>query len=535
MKSTQNFALINKEIKNLKHLFNLKEFSKAEKITRDLIKKFPKYSILYNYLGLFLFQEKKINEAIRSFKKGIKNEPKFIQSYLSLANLYKNTKKKDLAIKWYYKAIKINPKNPEPYNNLGNLYRSENTFSSESSLKKAIKIYKKGIKIKNNPQEHLLYVNLGTAYKSLGKIKEAESYFKRSIKVKPNFFFAHRYLGLVKKWKKEDENLLHLKEAFLNFNNDSEVKRELAFTLGKAYDDIKNFDEAIKFFKEGNRIARSSYKYSINDEKDFHDKIKSNFDLFKHLGKNNTLISKAIKTKPIFIIGMPRSGTTLVEQILGSHSKVFAAGEITLLGDLINKFLYVYNENISNESKFVLNNKLIIKIKKLYIREVLKISKKTSIITNKYPLNFKWIGLIKLIFPESKVIHTIRNPKDICFSIYKNYFPSSGMKFSNSMDDILQFYDLYDDIMAYWHTVLPGFVYDFKYENLINKPKTEIEKLLNYLNLNWDNKCMNFYKNKRAVDTLSDTQVRMPLYNSSINYWKSYSKHLPEKFKSLKD
>ena len=103
------------------------------------------------------------------------------------------------------------------------------------------------------------------------------------------------------------------------------------------------------------------------------------------------------------------------------------------------------------------------------------------------------------------------------------------------MDDILQFYDLYDDIMAYWHTVLPGFVYDFKYENLINKPKTEIEKLLNYLNLNWDNKCMNFYKNKRAVDTLSDTQVRMPLYNSSINYWKSYSKHLPEKFKSLKD
>jgi len=224
MKSTQNFALINKEIKNLKHLFNLKEFSKAEKITRDLIKKFPKYSILYNYLGLFLFQEKKINEAIRSFKKGIKNEPKFIQSYLSLANLYKNTKKKDLAIKWYYKAIKINPKNPEPYNNLGNLYRSENTFSSESSLKKAIKIYKKGIKIKNNPQEHLLYVNLGTAYKSLGKIKEAESYFKRSIKVKPNFFFAHRYLGLLKKWKKEDENLLHLIEAFLNFNNDSEVK-----------------------------------------------------------------------------------------------------------------------------------------------------------------------------------------------------------------------------------------------------------------------------------------------------------------------
>ena len=178
----------------------------------------------------------------------------------------KNIKKKDLAIKSYNKAIKINPNNPETYNNLGNLYRSGNSFTSESSLKKAIKIYKKAVKIKDNPEKHLVYVNLGTAYKSLGKNEVAESYFKKSIKVKPNFFFAHRYLGLVKKWKKEDENLLKLKQIFLNFKDNNEIKRELAFTIGKAYDDIKNFDEAIKFFKEGNRIARSSYKYSINDD-----------------------------------------------------------------------------------------------------------------------------------------------------------------------------------------------------------------------------------------------------------------------------
>ena len=154
-------------------------------------------------------------------------------------------------------------------------------------------------------------------------------------------------------------------------------------------------------------------------------------------------------------------------------------------------------------------------------------------ITDKMPFNFRWIGLIKLILPNAKIVHCKRDSKDICFSIFKNFFYSNGIGFAYTFEDIINYHSLYKDLMQHWNQTIPDFIYNIKYEDLIDNPKIEVQKLLKYLELNWEEECLNFYNSDRPVHTLSDTQVRKPLYKNSIQNWRYFENYLPEIFKSL--
>ena len=154
-------------------------------------------------------------------------------------------------------------------------------------------------------------------------------------------------------------------------------------------------------------------------------------------------------------------------------------------------------------------------------------------VSDKLPINFKWIGLIKLILPNSKIVHCIRNPKDNCLSIFKNFFPNKNLNFAYNFEEISVFYNLYDDLMKYWENVLPKFVIDIKYEDLIKNPKQQISGLLKKCNLSWNDKCLKFYNNKRPIKTASDVQARKKIYKSSIDLWKNYEKYLNDFFVKL--
>ena len=308
-------------------------------------------------------------------------------------------------------------------------------------------------------------------------------------------------------------------------------KLELSFALGKAFDDIKKFDKAFKYYKEGNKLRRSNIKFSIKRENNEFSIIKKAFN--ENFFKKNQNIGNEDST-PIFILGMPRSGTTLVEQIISSHPNVYGGGELNYLNDLVKRYFYKDDSlsfeliNQDNENNFA-------NISLEYIEKIKKISKKSLYITDKLPINFKWIGLIKLILPKSKVIHCVRNSKDICISIYKNYFTNTELNYAYDLDELVSFYNLYNDLMNFWEKSFPNFIIQIKYEELIKNPKKEIPKLIKKCNLSWDEKCIKFYDNKRTVKTASDTQVRNKIFKSSVDSWKKYEKYVKKNFSSLKN
>ena len=230
---------------------------------------------------------------------------------------------------------------------------------------------------------------------------------------------------------------------------------------------------------------------------------------------------------------MPRSGSTLVEQILSNHPKVFGGDELNFLGNLIkkhfdNKASGLFLNNIIN-----IDEEYLKKIGHEYISNLRNISDNSERVTDKFLINFKWIGLIKLILPNSKIVHCVRNPRDNCLSIFKNYFTSNKLNFSYNLEEIAEFYNLYSDLMEYWKNMLPKSFFDIKYEKLIQNPKQQIRNLLKECNLTWHDNCLKFYNNKRPIKTASDTQARKKIYKSSVDSWKNYEKDLKKFFKIL--
>ncbi len=232
---------------------------------------------------------------------------------------------------------------------------------------------------------------------------------------------------------------------------------------------------------------------------------------------------------------MPRSCTTLVEQILSSHSEVYGAEEVEFIPSLLKKNFGDKNPRLFFEGIINFDKDNLKKIGEEYIVKMRSISNDAKKTTDKLPINFLYIGFIKLILPNSKIVHCHRNVKDNCFSIFKNQFGSGKIKFAYDMNEIVAYYNLYENLMKYWTKLLPSFLYDIKYEDLISNTKIEIQKLLKYCNLNWSDDCLNFHNNKRLIKSASDIQVRRKIYSSSIDSWKNYEKYLSEYFTKLND
>jgi len=513
---------IENEIQDLLNLYKIKKLSAAEMAANNLISKHPQNVWLYNILGLILTEQKRFDDAINCYEKGIKVDAGYAEIYDNLATVYREKKDYTKSENFYKKSIELDNKIPESKNNLGNLYRLLNNNN------RAIDCYLGSIKTKKNffPGHY----NLGITYKSIGRFEEARSHLKETIKINENIYAAHRSLSEITKYSVNDPHLNLLNKIYYDKKNKSINKKELAFALGKAYDDVKDFKKAFKFYNEGNKLHRQTIDFSINDEIDEFREIKKTFN--KELYKAVNKLGKQDNT-PIFILGMPRSGTTLVEQILSSHPDVYGGDELNFLPNIIKEF-FTSNNNKIYFDKFKKIDKIESeKIGSKYIKNLKNLSVNSKKITDKLPINFKWIGLIKLILPNSKIIHCNRNSKDVCLSIFKNYFVSDKLKYAYNLEELTEFYKLYSNLMKHWEKTLPRFIYNIKYENIINNPNKEIKNLLKACNLVWNDQCLKFYENKRVVKTASDTQVRKKLYRTSLHSWKKYKKFINKFFKEL--
>ena len=503
--------------------------NKAEEQAKDLIKKNPNVAFIYNLLGLILMSLKKNAEAIKVFEKGIKIDPTFAMIYNNLGLLYFNSKFENNITKaeeLYNKSISLNDKIAEPHTNLGNLKKCVNKMDD------AIECHKKALSI--NPNFSFSYLNLGNIYIEIGKFNEAKINIEKAIELNSNLSIAHRTLSRLKKYKEGDIHINVLHEKYKNtLDINIYSKMDYAFALGKAYEDLKDYKKSFKYYESANYTYRKTLNFSIKEiKKEFNDikKIyeKNLFEKFKNKNTNS-------KYQVIFILGMPRSGTTLVEQILSNHSKVFGAGEVNFIPDLMNKNFSTHNLNLFFQGVVKFNNDDLNKIAKEYIDKMIKSSSNKKIFTDKLPINFLWIGFIKLILPNSKIIHCYRNPKDNILSIYKNHFPGGKIDFGYKLDELVDYYNEYKSLMKHWHKLLPNFIYDIKYENLITNTNIEIRNLVKFTNLPWENSCLEYYENKRPIKTASDVQARKKIYKTSINAWKNYKNYLDVFFINLKN
>ena len=476
------------DMRELQYLYNSNEFYILENKARGLLKKYNKSVELQNILGFALSSQRKLIDATKIFEKIIKTQPDFYFAYNNMGNVLKDLCKLDEAKIYYQKCIKINPNYIEAY------------------------------------------IGLGKIFLDLNKLDKSAAVFKQALKLKPENGELHRRLSQVVKYEQTSSHVKDMEKIISSGDVTHIQQMHLSFALGKAYEDMKSYDKAFLHWKKGNFLKRKQIKYSTKYQARLVKTIKENFtndlfEKFKNYGnRDNTLI---------FIVGMPRSGTTLVQQIISSHPKVFGVGESNQFSNKINECFFKENgflkENLYNFDPINFS-----KIGEEYIKNIRQLSTDTKHILVKDLLNFTWLGFIKLIFPNAKIVHCVRNPMDTCVSLFKNYFVG-GVDFSYDLIEMGEYYNLYRDIMLFWNNILPNYYVNIFYEELINDPKKQIEKLLNVCNLEWNESCMQFYNNKHFMSTGSNSiNIHQPIYKTSMQYWKRYEKQLQPLLEILK-
>jgi len=328
-------------------------------------------------------------------------------------------------------------------------------------------------------------------------------------------------IGQSMKYSKNNDHYISITNKILDKNLPDKEKVELYFAITKAEEDMNNFKEASQNLILGNNLKKKLSNYNVKKDLDLLKNIKEIFNNY-----NPKSETKKKDDKIIFILGMPRSGTSLVEQIISSHSNVFGCGELPILSKII-KDNFIKNNLISVDSfdKVINEDKKINDLKINYQKFIKNFNVKEQFITDKAPLNFRWIGFIKILFPNSKIIHCKRDPKNNCLSIYKNLF-EGGLNFAYDQEDLVRYYKEYENLMLFWKTKFKDSIFEIEYENLVNNNQDEIKKIINFCGLEWEDKCLAFHKNTNPIKTMSTAQARKPIYKTSLKSFEKYKEYL---------
>jgi len=553
--NNEEILLLKKEVNYAVKLLTNGQINEALKIVEALIKKSPNVPLLYNIRGVCYQTIRELGNAIDDFSQATILKSDYAEAYCNLGVTYQEKGDLVSAVNAYKNAIDNDNNYPTAHNNLGKIFLASGEIDSSiehlecaitlksdfadahnnlgsaflriNKLNDAIKSYKKAIALK--PDFAVANNNLGIAYLRTGDPKLASKFFENAITITPGYATAHHNLSGVKVYKEKDKQV-SLIESLLIENNLSQKERiYLNFALAKAYEDLGNHEELFKHLNEGNRIRKKEMSNSIADSEEHNELIKLFFNS-NNINNIKLTYRDSLPIRPIFIVGMPRSGTSLVEQIISSHHEVYGAGEVNnfhnIIMPIIEKHAVNENYNLKND-EFAL-------IRKQYSNSLERFYANEKVITDKWILNFKTIGFILSAFPESKIVHLKRDARATCWSIYKHYFSDEGNRWAYDYQDLARFYKSYVGLMDYWHNLFPGKIYDISYEDLTSDQEKETRNLLRYCDLDWDENCLNFYTNTRAVKTASAVQVRNKMYQGSSDVWRQYSEHLKPLLDALK-
>jgi tetratricopeptide (TPR) repeat protein len=488
-------------------LRELGRLDESETSLRQAIALNPDYAEAHSNLGNTLQELGRLDGALASYTQAIALKPDLAEAHSNLGKMLKELGRLDEAEASYRKAVALKPDLALAHSNLGNTLRELGRLDeSETSLRQAIAL---------KPDYAEAHYNLGITLKELGRLDEVEASYTQSIAFKSDYAEAHRALTLVKNFESKDEQYSKMQELYLDENISQEERCHINFGLAKACEDLGDFEQAFTHYSEGNALRKKLLNYDINQDEKLFRKIKDNYPRIEHNSLAPNKLSKNLI--PVFIVGMPRSGTTLVEQIISSHSKVTGAGELN--------FAAQFGANIGTgitES----NNEILLEFRSKYLTELNRIYNKNMIITDKMPQNFRYIGLLAAALPEAKIIHVKRNPAAVCWANYKQYFVSNSIGYCYAIDDVISYHKLYENLMGFWMNTLSNRIYNLDYEQLTVNQDRETRQLIEYLGLDWDEKCLSPQNNTRSVATASNIQVRKKVYRGSSEQWRKYQPFL---------
>ena len=471
----------------------------------------------HNNLGNLLTQKGHIKQSIEHLNLALKLNPKFAEAHnnLGLANMELN--KLSECINNFLLAIENNPQYEGAYINLGRVYRELNEFDNE------LNCYKKCLKIKPNASKIL--VQLGRAYRNRGENKLAIDCFESSLNFNPESYSAYFELANRSEYKLNKEQIAKMESFAENDGLNDNDKINLNYALALIYEKNEDSDKLFSSLHRANSLRKKSLNYSLHDDEKRANNVK---DFYQGLpnAKEIKLHEKSKSKNPIFIVGMPRSGSSLIEQILSSHHNVYGGGELQIFRKILNPLINTFLNDRESFQETIKDNNCYESIRYEYLESIDRLDFKEAFFTDKALLNFQYIGLILRALPDSKIIHIKRDAMAICWSNFKTNFAQRGIAFSNDLNDLVGFYRLYEEQMNFWHSEFPNQIYDLKYESMTKNQIIETKELLNFCNLDWDENCLHFYNNNRSVKTASKDQVRKKIYSGSSDAWKKYKNYL---------
>lgn len=483
-------------------LINLEKFYQAELILTNLLSDEPQNQDILTNLGIIKVKTKKYDEAEKFYKAAQNIDIKNVNVTFNLINLYFEIDDIERAL---FELIKIN------FLNLNSEYYHQllaEAYIRNRVYDQAINEHNNAIRL--NPTNPLNYFWRGVCLTWGGKFEAAQESFLKAIELNPENFEFYFSLSRISKIDKGSDLFKKLK---LNIDNNLLGNKNLSylyFTLHKIYENEKNYEKSFEYLSKANRLQKNINKFNLNKLHQLKEKIKFNFSKFfvKELDNDSQI--------PIFIVGMPRSGTSLLEQIISKHKLVYAAGELNFIHHhLKQSFEY---SNIKDNYEI---------IRQGYLKKLFSLTNKKYIV-DKMPFNFFWIGYILKLFPKAKIIHIQRERTDTCFSIFKHVFAEGAVSFAYSQRDIMNFYSVYNELMSFWKDQVGSQYFDLNYEDLAENPLEKSKEVFNFLKIEFKKDYINISENSNWIQTASDVQLRDKISLNKIPKWKYYENYINE-------
>ena len=489
------------------------KLDEAVEILTKALKKKPDYAEAHHNLGLALSRIKDIKQSLKHFDKAVSIDPKYVNALNSRGSLYKQMGQLALALKDFKTALRLSPNDQVVKENLCSIL--EELGYVDQSLKLTEEL------LTQDPENLAFTRRKAVQLNALGRKPEAIDGFKEILKLRSNDGEA---MGNLLEMLPEDQRI-PLRQEAIELANKKDVEAydlvRLSFALAADAERNKDHEKTGFWLNSANATYRNSLQPPpILDETRF-----AQARLFFKNGTPESLKEAGNSSqRPIFVVGLMRSGTSLVEQIISSHSEVFGAGELNSVTDLGSEIM-AFGPNVSAQAISEFANDY------LSILDAVDVVAPRTV--DKMPANFFFVGLLKTAFPNARIINTVRDPRDTCFSIWKNFFDTQAHQYAYDQIELAHFANEYRSLMAFWDELFPNAVYHVCYEDLVADQEGQSRKLLDHLELPWESQVLEFYKNKRAVRTASVNQVREKMYTSSVKSWEPHKDHLRVLFDGL--
>lgn len=474
-------------------------------------------------LAMVLGQAGLMKQSFHHLKQVLSLDPNHLDAHVKLAYItYQNGDTAE-AMSHLQKVRKLNPEHLEMNLRLGTIYLAMNNFSRARGCFNKV--------LRQNPDHEEAISHLASLHAYSGDAEKAFQVLLPLLQSRPvSISAANTFAIFCRPLERCQEAIELLEERLTQKPMTVEDESRISFSLGKLYDGMQQYRKAFERYDKGNKLTDNFYdaweeKQSIQEiAKRLNEEFFNQVEHAKHLSK---------RIQPVFIVGMPRSGTSLTEQILSCHPLVHAAGERLEIPQLASSVCELLDSQqsypfcLASADRSSLNT-----MAKRYIKAVTEnTGKAVQIVTDKMPDNYQHLGLIQLLFPKAKIIHCVRNPIDTCLSCYFNKL--LGRAYSYNLTRLGRHYRLYEDMMTHWKNVLPLSILDVHYENLVDNQERVSREIVEFCGLKWDNRCLDFHKSKRNVVTASTDQVRQPIYRKSVARWKNYEEYLGELCEAL--